>query len=32
MRHLVVCTPQLETENGLQVFALEQHIALQPIA
>ena len=32
MSHLVVGTTQLEAEDGLEVLALEQHIAFQPIA
>jgi hypothetical protein len=32
VRHLVVGAAQLEAEDGLQVLALEQHIALQPVA
>jgi hypothetical protein len=30
--HLVVRAPQLEAEDRLQVLALEQHIALEPVA
>jgi len=32
MGHLVVCAAQLEAEDGLQVFPLEQHIAFEPVA
>ena len=32
MCHLVVGTTQLEAKDGLEVLALEQHIAFQPIA
>lgn len=32
MGHLVVCSPQLEAEYGLQVLPLEHHIALESIA
>jgi hypothetical protein len=32
MRHLVVRAAQLEAEDGLQVLALEHHVAFQPVA
>lgn len=30
--HFVVCATQLEAEDRLQVLALEQHVALEPVA
>jgi hypothetical protein len=31
MRHLIIRPPQLKAKHGLQVLALQQHIALEPI-
>ena len=32
MRHLVVRATELETKDGLLIFALEQNIAFEPVA
>lgn len=31
MCHLIVCSPQLEAEDRLEVFALQENVAFQPI-
>jgi hypothetical protein len=32
VRHLVVGTPQLEAEDGLEILTLQQDVAFQPLA